>query len=353
MSQNKAVRILTSGTAHIADVPYPTLPADDYIIVKTTAVAINPTDWKHVEFASNVGAGTSYIGCDYAGTVVEVGPAVTKKFNKGDRITGPVNGANGIRESDGTFANYIAVKGDLQIHTPDNITDEEAATLGIAITTIGQGLYQSLKLSLPTNPIKEATPILIYGGSTAMGVTAIQFAKLSGYTVIATSSPHNFDYLKELGADHVFNYKSPTVSEDIRALTNNKLKVAFDCLSTTETKIISAKALSTEGGKISSLLPEPFDPIAAGTPNVVDEFTIYYSAFNEPFMYVSRSEPVPENYEFAKTFWELSRELLEQGKVKPIRVILNRGGKGLEGTLVGMQELKEGKVSAGKLVYTF
>jgi NADPH:quinone reductase-like Zn-dependent oxidoreductase len=43
---------------------------------------------------------------------------------------------NGIRESDGTFARYIAVKGDLQIRTPDNITDEEAATLGIAITTI-------------------------------------------------------------------------------------------------------------------------------------------------------------------------------------------------------------------------
>jgi NADPH:quinone reductase-like Zn-dependent oxidoreductase len=93
MSQNKAVRILTSGTAHIVDVPYPTLPADDYIIVKTTAVAVNPTDWKHVDRADQVGAGTSYIGCDYAGTVVEVGPAVTKKFNKGDRIAGPVNGA--------------------------------------------------------------------------------------------------------------------------------------------------------------------------------------------------------------------------------------------------------------------
>lgn len=44
--------------------------------------------------------------------------------------------SNGKREADGSFANYIIVKGDLQIPTPDNLTDEEAATLGIAVSTI-------------------------------------------------------------------------------------------------------------------------------------------------------------------------------------------------------------------------
>lgn len=41
-----------------------------------------------------------------------------------------------MRKEDGSFAEYIIVKSHLQIHTPDNITDEEAATLGIAVTTI-------------------------------------------------------------------------------------------------------------------------------------------------------------------------------------------------------------------------
>lgn len=58
------------------------------------------------------------------------------------------------------------------------------------------------------------------------------------------------------------------------------------------------------------------------------------------------------NLDFGEKFSELSRGLPETGKLKPARQIVNRGGKGLEGVLVGLQELKAGKVSLGKLVYT-
>lgn len=78
----------------------------------------------------------------------------------------------------GAFAEHILVKGDLQIKIPDNLSFEEASTLGVGISTVGQGLYQSLGLPLPNQPSKEKTPILIYGGSTATGTLAIQFAKL-------------------------------------------------------------------------------------------------------------------------------------------------------------------------------
>jgi NADPH:quinone reductase-like Zn-dependent oxidoreductase len=90
---NQAVVAAPGGKAAIVDVPYPTLPADDYMIVRTTAVAVNPTDWKHVEFAAQLGCEGSYVGCDYAGVVEEVGPAVAKGFRKGDRVCGPVNGS--------------------------------------------------------------------------------------------------------------------------------------------------------------------------------------------------------------------------------------------------------------------
>ncbi|KAL3300889.1 toxD protein [Colletotrichum asianum] len=353
MAQNQAVKTIEAGVAKVVDAPVPKLPADDYILVKTTAVAINPTDWKHVDLADKAGCVGIWVGCDYAGIVEEVGSGVTKDFKKGDRICGPVNGSNALREIDGAFAKYIAVKGDLQIKTPDNITDEEAATLGIAVTTVGQGLYQTLKLPLPSSPAKEPKTILIYGGSTAMGISGIQYAKLSGYNVITTASPHNFDYLKELGASAVFDYKSPTVSEDIRKHTGDALTLAWDCQSTDESAAIVARALSSsKPSLVGTLLPVDKKKVQEVNLNADVQMSLYYTVFGEEFGYFGKRDAVPENYEFGKRFWELSRELLAEGKLKPIRVIKNRGSSGLDGVIVGLKELKEGKVSAGKLVYT-
>lgn len=75
-------------------------------------------------------------GCDYAGIVEEVGPDVTKAFKKGDRIAGPTHGSNMSNLDDGAFAEFIAVKGDVQIEIPKNMSDEEAATLGVAVSTV-------------------------------------------------------------------------------------------------------------------------------------------------------------------------------------------------------------------------
>jgi len=62
--------------------------------------------------------------------------------------------------------------------TPNGMSFEDTATLGVGVTTVGQALYMTLKLPLPTEPAKTSFPILIYGGSTATGTLAIQYAKL-------------------------------------------------------------------------------------------------------------------------------------------------------------------------------
>jgi NADPH:quinone reductase-like Zn-dependent oxidoreductase len=59
---------------------------------------------------------------------------------------------------------------------PDNVSDEQACTLGVGITTVGQGLYQSLGLPLPLQGNAKGQLLLVYGGSTATGSLAIQFA---------------------------------------------------------------------------------------------------------------------------------------------------------------------------------
>lgn len=75
--------------------------------------------------------------------------------------------------------------------------------------TAFQALYLSQKLARPSAPISDGEPFLVYGGSTSVGMYAIQLAKLSGYTVIATSSASNFDLLKSLGATAVYDCQSP------------------------------------------------------------------------------------------------------------------------------------------------
>jgi NADPH:quinone reductase-like Zn-dependent oxidoreductase len=132
-SEIKAVVVTKPETAEVKTVPLPTLP-DDYILVRTTAVALNPTDWKHVYVGFNV-VGT-VVGCDYAGVVEQVGPKVTKPFVKGDRVCGMVHGSNTLRPEAGGFAEYVTAKGDLQIKIPDNLSDEDAATLGVGISTV-------------------------------------------------------------------------------------------------------------------------------------------------------------------------------------------------------------------------
>ena len=61
---------------------------------------------------------------------------------------------------------------------PDGLTFDVTASLGVGITTVGQALYMTVKLPLPTEPAKTSFPILIYGGSTATGTLSIQYAEL-------------------------------------------------------------------------------------------------------------------------------------------------------------------------------
>lgn len=89
MSTIKALVVTEPGKeARVADVPMPHV-RDDWIIVKTMAVALNPTDWKN--FKSGYFDTGSIMGCDYAGVVEEVGKNVAN-VKKGDRVAGLCHG---------------------------------------------------------------------------------------------------------------------------------------------------------------------------------------------------------------------------------------------------------------------
>ncbi len=160
----------------VTDRPYPSL-RPGYILVDVKAIALNPTDWKHIDFA-NVEEGV-LSGCDFAGVVCETGDGYSKTWKKGDRVCGFAHGGNKMQPEDGAFAERIAVKADISIRIPDHLSFEDAATLRIGIYTCGQGLFQEMGLHWP-RPAGATynESILIYGGSSATGVLGIQFARL-------------------------------------------------------------------------------------------------------------------------------------------------------------------------------
>ncbi|CAM1504650.1 Fc.00g022410.m01.CDS01 [Cosmosporella sp. VM-42] len=339
--------IVNSNKARVAtNVPIPKI-RPTYVLVKTNSIALNPTDWKHVH--KKLAAPNGIAGCDFSGTVVEVGAGVTKPFNPGDRVAGTAHGSNFSQPEDGCFAEYAIVKGDILMKIPDGLSFDAAAALPLGLGTVGQGLFQlGAKLNLPTDPVKDNTPVLIYGGSSATGSLAIQFAKLAGYKVLTTCSPRNFDFVRSLGADAVFDYRDPDSGKKINEATNNSLKLVWDTISLPTSAGICAEALSSDpaGARYGTILPVELP----GRRDVETNATLMYTIFNAPFRKGGKDTPaVPEDFEFAKKFFGLAEKLLAEGKLKnhPEKV----GENGLEGALKGMEDMKNDKISGQKLVY--
>ncbi|EOD50718.1 putative zinc-binding oxidoreductase protein [Neofusicoccum parvum UCRNP2] len=342
MSVQRAIQIQGPKVAKlVTDAPIPAL-RPNHVRVKTVAVALNPADWKSVDYLGEPGL---ISGCDYSGIVEEVHPSVTH-LRVGDKIAGLTHGANALNRTDGAFAEHIVVKAALCSKVPDSMTMEEAATLGAGVTTVAQGLYQTLRLPWPTAPTPDPFPVLVYGGSTATGTLAIQFAKLSGCEVLATCSPHNFELVRRLGADHVFDYRTPGVGREIRDAAGGRLAHVLDCISSPASAAICAEAIGSEGGKYSTLVPVNDFP----RDDVTVSLGIAYTAFGEEFRKGDTVTPAkPEDFEFAARFWKTAEELLAQGKIKSHPPEVRNGGLG--GILDGMEDMRQEKVSGVKLVY--
>ncbi|KAJ9481226.1 hypothetical protein VN97_g12266 [Penicillium thymicola] len=342
MTTQKALVIVGTNRAEvITNRPLPNLP-DDCILVKTVAVALNPADWKLLSQSPPVGA---LLGCDYSGTVQQIGKTVTKAFKIGDRVFGYGRGANNDRLEDGTFAEFITVKGDLQFHIPDHLTCEEAATMGVALYTAGQGLIQNLGLPFMNERSSKATPILIYGGSSSTGAMGIQLARLCGYTPLATCSKHNFGYVLSLGAAAVFDYKDPECGMKIREHSKDSLTLAWDTISEDSSALICARALSSSGGRYGSL-----GLSKCPRNDVQSTMTIGTTLFGEELHFGDiRIPAMPDHLSFAKRFAVLCGDLLAEKKIKPLVPQVMNGG--LRGAEQGLEIMRAKQISARKLVY--
>lgn len=201
-----------------------------------------------------------------------------------------------------------------------------------------------MELNIP-RPIapKAAQSLLIHGGSTVVGMYSIQWAKASGLKVIATASPHNFELLKSLGADAVFDYGSETYAEDIRTAAPG-LSMVFDCFGGAGVGSALGKnpARYVMIGPLENKLPD----------NVESEFILGYDAWGEEYVFRGENKPVRKDcFDFASDFVVFAEKMFEERVIRPVTYTVNKGGSGLEGAVQGLDLLRAG-VSATKLVYT-
>jgi NADPH:quinone reductase-like Zn-dependent oxidoreductase len=333
----------------VTDRPQPKLPPT-YILVKTHAVALNPIDSKYLAYGmSTEGA---VLGCDYAGTILEVGSGVQKDLKVGDRVCGVMPGhGEPLHPDNGCFAEVIIAKGDIAVKIPDGVSFEEAATTGVAWVTTGRCLYKALRVPFPrivdggVEDVGRGRVLFIYGGSSLMGTATMQFAKLSGFRVWTVCSPRNFEMVKKYGADRVWDYHTPGIEEEIKteAAKYGGIEKCIDCISTMESVKFCETVLSPNA--IYSAIG-PFLKITREDLEVV--ITLGYSFLGDPWSQFGKINEVnKEDHEAAVKFSGIADQLFASGQIKGHPTDVRDG---LESVFEGMAEHERGEVSGKKIV---
>lgn len=230
--------------------PTPSLGPDE-ILIKITATAINPVDWKIRDYNFFITEYPAVLGSDAAGEVALTGTDV-KDFAVGDRVF--FQGIVGSYNSS-TFQQYCKMPAALVGKTPKNISDDEASGVTLATVAVVTGAYDKTGQDLTPpwsedgDKVGKGKAAIILGGSSSVGQYAIQFARLSGFErIITSSSLSHLDYLKSLGATTVLD-RSTCSAKDFKEAVD-ELEVAFvqDTISTKDTQTLGVEILQQLNG---------------------------------------------------------------------------------------------------------
>jgi len=183
-------------------------PSDHQVLIKSHVVGINRPDvfQRSGSYPPPPGA-SPYLGLEVAGEVISVGKDVTQ-YKAGDQVCALTPG--------GSYAEYCVTDAGSCLPIPKGFSMLQAAAIPENYFTVWSNLFDM-------GHLQTGESILIHGGSSGIGITAIQLAKQFGATVYATVG--NLDKVKacqQLGADEVFNYKEEDFVERILDATNKK-----------------------------------------------------------------------------------------------------------------------------------
>jgi alcohol dehydrogenase len=243
----KSAQINKYGSSEVIEInqstPDPTLSSGKVLVI-IKAAGINPADWKIREGGLQQIVSLQFpstLGMDFSGVIKQVGEGGSASdFKQGDEVYGQAGVING---GSGAFAEMALANAKSIAHKPKSLSYVEAAALPLVGVSAWKALVENIGLS-------KDQKILIHGGAGGIGSIAIQLAKYLGATVATTISTNDKQFVQELGADQVIDYKTQNF-EDIL----HDYDAVFDTVGG-ETYSRSFKVLK-KGGIIVSMLEQP------------------------------------------------------------------------------------------------
>jgi NADPH:quinone reductase len=196
------------------DRPVPTANEND-LLIQVFAAGVNRPDimQRQGNYPPPPGASPDIPGLEVAGIVVKRGPACTR-FKEGDRVCALVTG--------GGYAEYCAVPEGQCLPIPGTLSFSEAASLPETYFTVWSNVFERGRL------LKGET-LLVHGGTSGIGVTAIQLAKTWGAVVYATAgSEKKCEACEQLGANIAINYKTKKFKEELKKICPEGVNVILD-----------------------------------------------------------------------------------------------------------------------------
>ncbi|MFF3515658.1 NADP-dependent oxidoreductase [Streptomyces sp. NPDC002573] len=179
-------------------------PRPNEVLVRVHAAGVNPTDWKHRATGGFLGEPPFVLGWDVSGVIEETGLGVAL-FKTGDEVFGMLPYPFGH----GSHAEYVTVPARALTHKPSVIDHTQAGALPLVSLTAWQALVE-------TADLRPGQRVLIHAAAGGVGHVAVQIAKARGAHVIGTASAGKHDFLRELGADELIDYRETDFAEAVR-----------------------------------------------------------------------------------------------------------------------------------------
>ncbi|MCD8185146.1 MAG: NADP-dependent oxidoreductase [Rikenellaceae bacterium] len=203
----KAIRLIQHGgpeNLRYEDVSWPQI-GESQLLIRVHAASVNHLEIKKAsqEEGHPMSVPLPWVpGYDFAGQIEDTGGCATD-LKKGDRVYGNCDG--------GSYAQYLAADLSKVVRMPENLSWEEAAT----VPHVGETAWQVIHTHGQLQPGER---VLIHGAAGAVGAFAVQFARLIGAQIYASVLAADADYVRNLGADVVIDYKTTdftTVARDM------------------------------------------------------------------------------------------------------------------------------------------
>lgn len=284
------------------------VPADGEVLVRLCAASINPVDvyvvGGHLASAGWAQPTPFTPGYDLAGVVEKVGTSVDQ-FMEGDEVYGvnwalDVGQAQGKHDDEsalvgGAFAQFIRIPACKLSKKPKDVSFQSAAAVALVGTTALQGLRN-------IDALKPQKKVLVLGGASSVGYTAIQIAKANGAEVVATSSARTMEYVKKAGADQIINYTEEKWEENASLLG---FDAVFDTVGEKDGFLRAKRILKDDGSFVSiANFDAGFDPSAHAPLKYAAWYCLKNNVFDQDYLMALMLEgklqlPVEECFPFS------------------------------------------------------